>query len=58
MARVKDLLTEKIDDLCALSGYPFEFLMEMWYTYVDECIEDDEPIDWSYFRQVTLEQDW
>ncbi len=58
MGRMKDLLIGQIEKLCRATGYDFEFLMDMWFTYTDECLEDGGKISWDYFRTVTLERDW
>lgn len=48
----------RLSSLAAETGYDMEELCELWETYVDECREDGEPVDWSYFVGVTLECDW
>lgn len=58
MSRMKDFLIGRIERLCAQSGYEFEFLMNLFYDYCDECAEAGEALDWNHFRRVTLERDW
>lgn len=52
MSKMKDILIEKIEKLSKITGYDFDFLMEIWF----ECCEDGN--DWSFFEGVTLERDW
>ena len=58
MSRMKDWLTDQIEKLSAVSSYSFEFLMEQFWAYQEECAEDDVEFDWAFFRAVTLERDW
>ncbi len=58
MSAMNDYLIGEIEDLSRKTGYPFEALMNQWFAYSDECVEDGEPVDWDFFKTVTLERDW
>lgn len=58
MARTKERFMSLIEDLAEESGYDMEELLEHFYAYADSCHEDGEPVDWSYFEDVTMEHDW
>lgn len=58
MARMKESLLERLDELAAMSGYDPEELAEHFWTYVRECIEDGESVDLDYFEDITMEHDW
>ena len=48
----------RLSALAAKTGYDIVELCDLWDAYEDECREDGEPTDWSYFEEVTLECDW
>lgn len=58
MGKVKDFLIGQIEALSAESGYDFDFLMELFFAYCDECAEAGDALDWGHFRRVSLERDW
>lgn len=56
MARVKDMLIERIEELSDESGYDFEELMELWFDYCDECQDDGKETSWEYFAAMTTKR--
>lgn len=53
MSAIKNFIEDEIERLAKLTGYTWDFLMDIW----TEMLEDGEN-DWSYFVGVTLELDW
>lgn len=62
MGAVKQMMigqmNKRLSALAAKTGYDMEELCDIWDAYAAECIDDGEPVDWSYFVGVTLECDW
>ena len=53
MSRIKICIEKTIKTLAEITGYDFDFLMDVW---TEECVEGDG--DFEYFLGVTLEMDW
>ena len=58
MSKIKRAIENFIGDLSEKSGYGYCELMDIWWSYCDDCYEDDEDIDVAYFTGVTMERDW
>lgn len=53
MSMIKICIEKTIAALAEITGYDFDYLMDLW---IEECEEGDG--DFEYFLGVTLEQDW
>lgn len=53
MSAMKNYFYDEIERLAKLTGYGFDFLMDIW----NEMLEDGED-DWDTFVAITLELDW
>lgn len=58
MSKTKRFIEDYIGDLSEKSGYDYCRLMDIWWSYCDDCYDDNEDVDFDYFTGVTMERDW